>query len=189
MNILDGYGLIINVQTNDESKISSVEYQVIDKNDHNKYVTESFKTKYGEYLDIYKDEAEEKVVLRIKNSTGYKVRLSKEDTVNNPITTARVEAYIEESGQYIRKCAINGIYQIEGTKQEYEVTGESSHISEEFIPIKPGETQIWKVYERTVNLPYQNVFDKKYIEVTVQMNDVGVLSVQSYTIKKKMAQI
>ncbi len=185
MNILDGYGLIINVQTNDESKISSVEYQVIDKNDHNKYVTESFKTKYGEYLDIYKDEAEEKVVLRIKNSTGYKVRLSKEDTVNNPITTARVEAYIEESGQYIRKCAINGIYQIEGTKQEYEVTGESSHISEEFIPIKPGETQIWKVYERTVNLPYQNVFDKKYIEVTVQMNDVGVLSVQSYTIKKE----
>lgn len=185
MNILDGYGLIVNIQTNGESKISDVSYQVIDLKDHNKDVTTSFKAKYGEYFNLYKDDVEEKVIFKIKNSIGYKVRLNKQDTIGNNITTATLEAYIEENGRDRRICALNGTYQIEGTNESYQLTGESSHLSEEFIAINPGDTQKWKVYERGVSSPYQNIFEGKYIEVTVHMNDSGVLSVESYTIKNE----
>lgn len=178
MNVLDGYGLTITVTTNGESKIESVVYQVINLKDHNRDVTEEFKAKYGNYLDIYKEETKEKVVVKVKNSTGYKVRLNKVDTVNNPVKTAYIEGILNNE----IKCSLN-IARNPITGEVIYTSGNSSATSYEMIKIAPGETQVWKVYERGVDSPYVNVFDRKYIEVTVKMDDSGVLSVLNYTIK------
>lgn len=98
-------------------------------------------------------------------------------------TVATIDAYIENAGEYERKCAINGWYTIEGTTIQYKESGQSTSTSEETIQINPGETQVWKIYESGVNTPYKNVFEGKYIEVTVQMNTVGLLNVVNYKVK------
>ena len=189
VNIFDRYLINLDVITDDTAKIISADYTVIDIMNHGTSVTESFKQKYGEFVQVRVNDAKDKVTVVIKNTYGYKVRLNKTDTNGKPVQ-ANIEAYLnaynKEQNTYEftgdkRKCAINGTYTIPGTSQTQTVTGETTHLSEDYII--PGETQTWTIVERGVKSPYYNIFENKYIDVEVEMNDQYELVVKGYTIK------
>ena len=182
-NIFDDHKitLIITTDANGQILEDGVKYTVrklptID-NPSSYDVTSSFKEVYISSDTVWEDGIQ-KVTLNMKNPTGYKLKLNKVDTANNPVTVAHLEAKLG----YERKCALN-IYKNPATNQDMLTTGNSTATSEEMIAIKPGETQVWKVYERGVNVPYKNVFEGKYIEVTVQMSTEGILNVVNYKVK------
>ena len=188
VNIFDRYIMNLNITTDDEAKISSADYQIIDILNHGSDATNTFKEKYGELVEVKLNDTKDKVTILIKNTYGYKVRLNKINTSGTPIE-ATVEAYLdaynkEQNSYYFgdnRKCAINGTYSIPGTNESYKVTGETTHLSEEYI--MAGETQIWTIVERAANTPYYNVFENKYIDVEVEMNEQYELVVKGYTIR------
>ena len=188
VNIFDRYIMNLNITTDDEAKISSADYQIIDILNHGSDATNTFKEKYGELVEVKVNDTKDKVTILIKNTYGYKVRLNKINTSGTPIE-ATVEAYLdaynkEQNSYYFgdnRKCAINGTYSIPGTNESYKVTGETTHLSEEYI--MAGETQIWTIVERAANTPYYNVFENKYIDVEVEMNEQYELVVKGYTIR------
>ncbi len=189
VNIFDRYLINLNITTDDDAKISSADYSIIDIMNHGVTVTETFKQKYGDFIQVNVNDTRDKVTVVIKNTYGYKVRLNKTDTNGKPVEAnieAFLNAYNKEQNIYQlssdnRKCAINGTYQVPGTSQPQIVTGETTHLSEDYII--PGETQTWTIVERGVKSPYYNIFENKYIDVEVEMNDQYELVVKGYTIK------
>ena len=189
VNIFDRYLINLNITTDDDSKISSADYSIIDIMNRGVTVTETFKQKYGDFIQVNVNDTKDKVTVVIKNTYGYKVRLNKTDTNGKPVEAnieAFLNAYNKEQNIYQlssdnRKCAINGTYQVPGTSQPQIVTGETTHLSEDYII--PGETQTWTIVERGAKAPYYNIFADKYIDVEVEMNDQYELVVKGYTIK------
>ena len=176
INILEGYQMELLVTTDDNAKISDVTYQVINTNKGGRDETEAFKNLYGDLINIEINDTKDKVTIHIKNPYGYKVRLNKINTSGTPIE-AKLVAYLDGN----RKCALNGTYNKGDSNETYEVTGETTHLSEEYIVA--GKKQIWTIKEIGVTAPYYNVFKNRDIEVEVEMNDQYELVVTGYTIK------
>ncbi|MCI8486394.1 MAG: DUF11 domain-containing protein, partial [Clostridia bacterium] len=184
-NIFDDHKVTLIIKTDENGQIIQDEVKLTVRklptiNNPTSYdVTSNFKDVYISVDTVWEDGIQ-KVTLNMKNPIGYKIKLNKEDTANNPVTVAYMEAELGDE----RKCALN-IYKNPGTNQDMLKSGNSTSTSEEMIAIKPGEAQVWKVYERAVETPYQNIFDGKYIEVVVRMNEQGNLLVENYTVKYK----
>ena len=188
VNVFDNHIITLTIRTDENGQISAdnITYSVIRLPSIDNPIQSTVTSKFEEFISvpvISWENGIQKITLNMKNPTGYKVKLNKVDTNNDPVTVATIDAYIENAGEYERKCAINGWYTIEGTTIQYKESGQSTSTSEETIQINPGETQVWKIYESGVNTPYKNVFEGKYIEVTVQMNTVGLLNVVNYKVK------
>lgn len=81
VNIFDRYLINLNITTDDDAKISSAEYSIIDIMNHGVTVTETFKQKYGDFIQVNVNDTKDKVTVVIKNTYGYKVRLNKTDTM------------------------------------------------------------------------------------------------------------
>ena len=92
INILGDNILRVIVKTGEDAKISNVYYEIHDPRNHFNNITETFKQKYGQFIEVSKDANAEKVIVKVKNTTGYKVRLNKEGTDGKPVTTATITA-------------------------------------------------------------------------------------------------
>lgn len=167
-NVLGQYTLRVIVETGEDSKISNVYYQIRDTQDHFNDITSTFNKKYGQYIDVSKEQNTEKVIVKVKNSVGYKVRLNKVNTNDMAISTATITARYNN----IDECILNKTQK-----------GETSHTSENSFPISIGETQKWRIEEHFVKAPYKNIFEGKYIEVDVTMDENSKIKVSGYTIK------
>ena len=184
-NMLERYFINLTITTNEESKIQSADYTVNDKQDHAKDVTGTFKQLYGDYIKV--TYTNEKVTITIKNTYGYKVRLNKTDTNGKPIE-ANIDAYLNahsENQKYDfndsnKKCSLNGFYQQGGSGPNHQITGETTHISEDFII--PNEKQTWTIVERNASYPYYNVFSGKAIDVEVEKNNQNEMVVDQSSI-------
>ena len=174
INILGDNILRVIVKTGEDAKISNVYYEIHDPRNHFNNITETFKQKYGQFIEVSKDANAEKVIVKVKNTTGYKVRLNKEGTDGKPVTTATITARYNS----VEECILNKTQ-----------VGESSHISENAFPIGVGQVQKWRIDEHYVKPPYKNVFKNKYIEVDVTMDESKTIKVLGYTIKDSQTDL
>ena len=164
----------LNTDTN-KPEIEHVDYKVYDTAKGSTDITEEFKNKYGHYIET--KFINNKVSIIIKNTPGYKVRLTKTDTNDNPIKNAVLQAEFDGKVQ----GALN-VHTDEFGNQQVNFIDTTS-ISTNSIAIRPGEEQVWKIYERMAQIPYQNILQDKYIEVVVTMDSEGNLSVKNWTVK------
>ena len=153
--------------------VDKVEFQILDlKNPVSPDVT----SKYRKYISYKLSDNNTKVNLILTNPNAYKLKLNKTDLAGNPIDSAKIEAYMDDK----KLVTLN-------ETPTYAPASYMPHESEktsDYVGISKGETQTWKIYERSVGTPYYNIFGTdKYVEVKVKMNDNGIISVPSYTVK------
>lgn len=68
VNIFDRYFMNLDIVTDDEAKISSVDYQIIDILNHGNNATNTFKEKYGDFVELKVNDTKDKVTILIKNT-------------------------------------------------------------------------------------------------------------------------
>ena len=163
--------------TDSKPYIDKVNFEILDlMNPANPNVT----SQYEKYISYTLNEDKTKVNLILTNPNTYKIRLNKTDLAGNPIDSAVLEAYKDDK----RITGLNQYYN-PGTQRYEERLGDSS-VTSDYIGISKGEEQVWKIYERSVAVPYYNIFGTdKYVEVKVKMYDNGEIKVTGYTVKDR----
>lgn len=181
INILENKIMTVQVATKNKMEgdvivphIDNVSYNVVDPHT-GRDITASFDGLVDAKIS---DNNPNKVELRITNPMGYKVRLNKTDVNDSPITSAVMDAYIGDK-KYVSLNA-----SVDGQGSSHISYTDSSAISDGIV-INKGEQQVWKVYERATQAPYQNILgNNRYLEVKVKRSDTGALSINgNWTIK------
>ena len=176
-NILDGDILIIDVYTDDNAKIQSEKTTYIVKNLHlGNELTEKLN-----YITVKLDKdnyENDKLIVKIKNPTQYKVRIQKTDMKLEPVNGATIVAIrAGTSAISSGKVVLNP-----------SATEAQSEIISDGFDINLDEEQTWEITEQGVINKYKNIFDQKYIEAKVKLTQTDGLQITNWIIKDQKTQ-